>query len=167
MAFILEILWDEKYGIGNEIPQICPARSNDHSQGIVRFGSSGAAFESPVNVALTILLRLPHQGDSKAAPDDPKRTVPCANPGGGRHNKKVPFYCDVHLRDLPTLVYARFAPRGPTVTHKVLSALGHLGLLLSHPSTLPSRFCFASPIKVRTWYMSIGTISYQVEYQLN
>ncbi|KAL5733270.1 hypothetical protein ACOSQ2_032962 [Xanthoceras sorbifolium] len=36
--------------------------------------------------------------------------------------------CDVHLRDSPTLVYARFAPRGSTVTHKVLSALGRPGL---------------------------------------
>ncbi|KAL5772283.1 hypothetical protein ACOSQ2_012207 [Xanthoceras sorbifolium] len=36
--------------------------------------------------------------------------------------------CDVHLRDSPTLVYARFAPRSPTVTHKVLSALGRPGL---------------------------------------
>ncbi|KAL5808873.1 hypothetical protein ACOSQ3_029564 [Xanthoceras sorbifolium] len=35
---------------------------------------------------------------------------------------------DVHLRDSPTLVYARLAPRGPTVTHKVLSALGRPGL---------------------------------------
>ncbi|KAL5859066.1 hypothetical protein ACOSQ4_000362 [Xanthoceras sorbifolium] len=42
---------------------------------------------------------------------------------------------------------------------QVLSALGAL-------RRRPSRLSFASLIRIRTWYLSISTKPYQVEYQL-
>ncbi|KAL5823310.1 hypothetical protein ACOSQ4_021210 [Xanthoceras sorbifolium] len=43
---------------------------------------------------------------------------------------------------------------------QVLSALGAL-------RRRPSRLSFASLIRIRTWYLSISTKPYQVEYQLS